>query len=174
MSNHHNDPGELHYDASHHGAGFENRDLGGRGIMVFLIVLMISGILICLVLWGYFGYRAKNVVAEPPITGAQQLALTPEQQKDPTQRFPKPVLQPDDVADMNKMRAQENAILDSYGWVDKNAGVVRVPIDTAIKAVAQQGLPTRPQQQPAQKAEFGSGVDTPAGLAGGTRPETRQ
>ena len=34
-------------------------------------------------------------------------------------------------------------MLDSYGWVDKNAGIVRIPIDEAMKLTLQRGLPTR-------------------------------
>ena len=35
-------------------------------------------------------------------------------------------------------------MLDSYGWVDKNAGVVRIPIDEAMKLTLERGLPARP------------------------------
>ncbi len=176
MSNHHHDEGhDVNMEhVGHHGNAFENRDLGGRGIIVFLIVLVVSGVVLCLMVWGYYGWHAKHMAIEAPVTGVQQLSLTPEQMVDPTKRFPKPTLQPDDVADMNKFRADEAAVLNSYGWVDRNAGVVHIPVDEAIKAVAKQGLPVRPAQQPVPKAEFGSGVDSPAGFGGGTRPMNRQ
>jgi len=38
----------------------------------------------------------------------------------------------------------EEQTLNSYGWVDQNAGVVHIPIAEAMKLVAQRGLPTRP------------------------------
>ena len=34
-------------------------------------------------------------------------------------------------------------MLGSYGWVDKNAGVVRIPIDAAMKLTLERGLPAR-------------------------------
>ena len=37
----------------------------------------------------------------------------------------------------------QDAALRSYGWVDKNAGIVRIPIDEAIRLTLQRGLPTR-------------------------------
>jgi len=37
-------------------------------------------------------------------------------------------------------------VLTSYGWVDKNAGVVRIPIDEAMKIVVKQGLPVRQER----------------------------
>ena len=40
---------------------------------------------------------------------------------------------------------QEEQTLHSYGWVDQQAGVVRIPIDRAMELLAQRGLPTRPQ-----------------------------
>ena len=34
--------------------------------------------------------------------------------------------------------------LDTYGWVDHDNGIVRIPIDRAIDATVQRGLPARP------------------------------
>lgn len=42
-----------------------------------------------------------------------------------------------------QLRATEDAILTTYGWVDREKGVVRIPIDRAIDLLAQRGLPTR-------------------------------
>ena len=41
---------------------------------------------------------------------------------------------------LQTLRAQEDHTLSTYAWVDKNAGVVRVPIDRAIDMLAQKGL----------------------------------
>jgi hypothetical protein len=38
-------------------------------------------------------------------------------------------------------REKEEAQLNSYGWVDKEAGLVRIPINQAIALVAESGLP---------------------------------
>ena len=40
---------------------------------------------------------------------------------------------------------KEDDVLESYGWVDKNAGVVRIPIDEAMKLTLERGLPARQQ-----------------------------
>jgi hypothetical protein len=170
---HHDEGGDLHFEQiSHHGVRYEPRDLGGRGIIVFLVMLVVSGAVLCAIVWGYYDYRLKHLAEEPPVTGTQMIAAAPAMQPDPTKRFPKPTLQPDDVADMNKMLANEKLILNSYGWVDQKAGVVHIPIDEAMKVLAQQGLPTRPAPQLLPAAQFGSGRDTVPGIAGGTRPET--
>jgi hypothetical protein len=41
------------------------------------------------------------------------------------------------------LRAEEDEILGSYGWIDRERGIVRVPIDRAITLLAQKGLPAR-------------------------------
>ena len=46
---------------------------------------------------------------------------------------PEPRLQTNPREDLSELRASEDELLDSYGWVDKNAGVVRIPIDEAMK-----------------------------------------
>jgi len=42
------------------------------------------------------------------------------------------------------LKADEEAILKSYGWLDPNKGTVRIPIDLAIDMVAKKGLPSKP------------------------------
>ena len=48
-------------------------------------------------------------------------------------------------SDWQALQAQQEATLHSYGWVDRQAGVVHIPIDQAIDLVLQRGLPVRGQ-----------------------------
>ena len=41
------------------------------------------------------------------------------------------------------LRREEERLLDHYEWVDKNAGIVRMPIERAIDVLAAKGLPYR-------------------------------
>lgn len=50
---------------------------------------------------------------------------------------------PSDEA-LKQLHATENAVLTTYGWVDRQKGIVRIPIDRAIELLLQRGLPTRP------------------------------
>jgi len=59
------------------------------------------------------------------------------------QPFPGPRLQVNPAKDIQEMRAAEDATLNSYGWVNPEAGIVRIPIDRAIEILAQKGLPAR-------------------------------
>ena len=44
---------------------------------------------------------------------------------------------------LKKFRDEEEHLLTSYGWVDQNAGVVRLPIDRAKALLLERGLPVR-------------------------------
>jgi hypothetical protein len=58
-------------------------------------------------------------------------------------RPPEPRLQTNPRLELQEMRAEENAVLQTYGWVDREKGVARMPIDEAMKIVVQRGLPAR-------------------------------
>src|SRR5262249_13572289 len=55
-----------------------------------------------------------------------------------------PRLQANPRQDMRDLRESKDERLTTYGWVDRNAGVVRIPIDEAMKLTLQRGLPSRP------------------------------
>ena len=60
---------------------------------------------------------------------------------------PEPRLQVDASKELRQMRAAEDAALSSYGWVDKDAGIVKIPVDRAMEILAKKGLPARKQEQ---------------------------
>jgi hypothetical protein len=41
---------------------------------------------------------------------------------------------------MVKMRSEQSAVLDTYGWVDAEKGVVRIPIERAMALTLEQSL----------------------------------
>ena len=55
-------------------------------------------------------------------------------------RPPEPVLQISPDRDWQEMLKREQAILNSYRWVDRSRGVVHIPIDRAMQIVAQSGI----------------------------------
>ena len=63
---------------------------------------------------------------------------------------PGPRLQVDAHSELHQMRAAEDAALNNYGWVDKNAGIVRIPVDQAMEVLAKKGLPARKQEEKAR------------------------
>ena len=57
---------------------------------------------------------------------------------------PTPALQKQPFMDLYEMRQGEADRLSSYGWVDKDGGVARIPIDRAMDVLVQRGIPVRP------------------------------
>jgi len=60
-----------------------------------------------------------------------------------------PRLVASEPAVLAEFRAQEAALLAEYGWVEKDEGIARMPIEKAMKIVAERGLPTFPAPAPA-------------------------
>jgi hypothetical protein len=168
MSNHHEESNNLHFeDMQHPEVRYEDRDLGGRAVVAFLVSLVITVALLCLCVWGYYSYRANTKLNTEGVSGEHRVANVPPAFKPPTERFPKPVLQPDDVGDMQRLNQQNDELLSGQG------GNGAIPIERAIEQISQKGLPVRTQPPIPPSADFGSGSPTVAGQGGGTRPETR-
>jgi hypothetical protein len=112
----------------------ETRDINATAVGCFGIALAIGLGAIFLLLSGMLarlGERHPANSAATRITGPPLLPPEPRLQSNPTKDF-------------DEFRQQQNAILDSYGWVDRPAGVVRIPIERAMDLVAQRGLPAPP------------------------------
>ena len=139
MSDHHQN------DAT--GTGFEREDLGGKPVYAFIISLVVSGILIYYVLWGMFhfldAYEKKQHASKSPLVQYQEDTRTVEPGK--IQQFPEPRLEPTELGEYDETRLQNEQILNTYGWVDQNAGVVHIPITRAMQLIAERGLPITPQ-----------------------------
>jgi len=49
------------------------------------------------------------------------------------------------------IRREEQEQLTSYGWVDRQNGVARIPVQRAMEILTAKGLPTRAGSQEARK-----------------------
>ncbi|MEP6810905.1 MAG: hypothetical protein ABI992_11735, partial [Chthoniobacterales bacterium] len=54
-----------------------------------------------------------------------------------------PQLQANPAVDLARMQFADDEALHHYGWVDKQHGVLRIPIDRAMDLIVERGLPTR-------------------------------
>ncbi|MGI9101213.1 MAG: hypothetical protein ACR2IF_02100 [Terriglobales bacterium] len=154
---------------------YDRSDLSSRAIFMFLVALAATCLVILLIAWGLLRYFAQQPLSSVPRTAA---IVTPTRQispkGDPAQRFPAPQLQPDPVADLNKFRTSVEERLNSYGWVDQDAGIAHIPIEKAIDMMSQTGLPARQPPALPPRAGFASGDGTTAGAGGGTEPKGNQ
>jgi hypothetical protein len=136
---------ELHLPHSAHeptdnvAVRHEASDVNIRGIFGFALGLLVAGILIHFIVWVLFRYfdarEGRAVTPEYPLAVTLENRVPPE-----------PRLQTNPRQDLQDFRAREDELLHSYGWVDKNAGIVRIPIDQAMKLTLQRGLPAREER----------------------------
>jgi hypothetical protein len=61
---------------------------------------------------------------------------------------PNPRLQTDPSDDLARLRAEEQTRLTTYGWVDRQKGIVRIPIEEAMKKLVAQGIDGFPRGKP--------------------------
>lgn len=66
----------------------------------------------------------------------------------PLPLYPQPRLQPNPAADMARFRRAQLQRLDTTGWVDRDHGIVHIPIDTAMGEIAHRGIPGWPASWP--------------------------
>jgi hypothetical protein len=64
---------------------------------------------------------------------------------------------------MYDFRRGEEAYLHSYGWQNKEAGIVHIPIEEAMRLTVERGLPARPQDAPAVGATGSMPADSSSG-----------
>lgn len=156
--------------------GHETTDISLTGVIAFLVALGFCGIVIFAMLYGVFRFahfyeeqqdrqdeRSSKWVADSeqqvdqgvkklktPENRAEEpgsMQFTDAQSRVRITRFPQPRLQTDDVHDLALMREAEDVYLKEYFVLDKNSGKVNIPIDQAMQAVVQKGLPSM-QAQP--------------------------
>jgi hypothetical protein len=68
--------------------------------------------------------------------------------RSPTVAMPASTLQTDPAQDLVRLRAREDQALNTYYWVDRQNGVVHIPIDQALKQIVARGLDGFPQGKP--------------------------
>jgi hypothetical protein len=59
----------------------------------------------------------------------------------PSARAPAPELQRSVEDDLKALRAEEDAKMNGYGWIDRKTGTIRIPIERAKQLLLQRGLP---------------------------------
>lgn len=94
----------------------------------------------------YLGVVALLVISCVVLMAAYPNAL-PDARRALSIAPPGPRLQTDTSADLRRFRAQEEKRLNSYYWIDKQKGVVHIPIEQAIKKLAATGAPGFPKEK---------------------------
>jgi hypothetical protein len=118
----------------------EESDVNIRAILGFGLGLIVTAVAIHLLVWLLFQYFTEQSAAH--VSPEYPLAIGSE-----SRQPPEPRLQTAPRDDLRALRAHEDELLTSYGWIDKPAGIVRIPIDEAMRITLQRGLPARPNSR---------------------------
>lgn len=119
---HHPDPVE--------GVGHERRDVNVSAVAIFILVLELCMFSCCVLGFafhkGYLHWMKISAVRISPMS--QYISDAPE-----------PRLQVDSSGDMQKFREEQTALATSYGWIDTQHGIVRLPLERAKELIAERG-----------------------------------
>ena len=120
-------------------SGHETSDINIKGLFIFGFALLFSVVVIFVglaaVFWGFGFLNGKLDVRRPAQEpGAASLVkLAPD--------YEGPLLQVKPEEDLSGMRVGNATHLSTYAWIDRQAGVVRLPVNRAMDLLAERGLP---------------------------------
>jgi hypothetical protein len=120
--------------------GHEPTEVGIRAIFVFGGGLIVVAAVAMLVL----AAMMRGFAAAEKADGTTTRTLVEKRPDD----FPDPKLQRSATRDMDAFRKAEDAALESYGWVDRKAGIAQIPIERAMDLIARDGLPKPKPPEP--------------------------
>jgi hypothetical protein len=130
----------------HDDVAFDPRDVGSGGVLQFLVYLGLVLIVALLVCWGVLRLIESRIARF-------EKAPTPVRQDVGKQYPPEPRLQgvpgdpnyhpSDPQQDLRDKLGRDRAALEELRWADEKAGIAQIPIDEAMKMIAEKGLPAR-------------------------------
>ena len=115
------------------GGRYEKRDANIRSLVWFGMGLFLTLVLVVVAMARLFRYFAASQSLGPPASPFSDVRVLP----------PPPRLEVEPHRDLERWRADQEALLAGYGWVDRKAGMVRIPINRAMDLLVDRGLPVR-------------------------------
>jgi hypothetical protein len=131
-----------------------DREINVRGVIWAGAGLSAVTLVMSLLMWwllrGFDSFDSKRDVRLRPIESAL-----------PQQPPPEPRLQVSPNDDMRRMREEEDRLLERAGWVNRQEGTVRVPIDVAMEVIVSRGVAAAPSppQPSSPQGRGGSNTD---------------
>lgn len=118
----------------------EKADANAGAIVRFLLYLVLGTVAVVVVLrWMFVTLAAWEERRQPP-PPVMKVEVPPQP--------PLPRLQTQPAQELARYREEQQKALESYGWVNRSAGIVHIPIEEAMRLVAVRGLPVRSEETP--------------------------
>ena len=140
-----------------------DREINVRGVIWTGVALVAMALVVNLLMWWLLrGFGSSEAKHDVP--------LTPIEKASPQQPPPEPRLQKDPNEDMRAMRQDEDYKLSHAGWVNRQQGIVRLPVDVALEVIVSRGVaatqtpgPSKPSPpQPSSPRGRGGRTATPS------------
>jgi hypothetical protein len=123
-------------------AAYEHTDIEPTIAATFAVWLTVAGLISAAIVYGTFWlFEGRQVALNQQNV---QFPLAASQLKEPQG----PRLQTQPFKDVYRLRQAEDERLTSYGWIDEANGVVRIPVDEALRIVAERGVVPSATQAP--------------------------
>jgi hypothetical protein len=123
---------DMHRGIEPRGGRDAEHDVQLRPIVIFgLGLIFLTMVVLLLMYWLFDDLAAHHARLDTP-----RSPLSVSQEPPPGPRLEVNLDQA-----LRELRAEEETVLHSYGWVDRDAGIVRLPIDRAITLLTERGLP---------------------------------
>jgi hypothetical protein len=120
--------------------GHEVKDANVKIIIILTLFFLLSSVVMHGLLWGLLKQMSHNISRLDDWATSQPIFKGTSLTTPPT-NFPRLQISPQ--ADFSQFRRHEDALLNSYGWVDRDRGIARIPLDAAMDLVLKKGVPTR-------------------------------
>jgi len=130
----------MNEPTSHPERRHEERDMNVSAVALFAVSLVVALTIVhylAVVMFCHLASQPSSYLPPTPLVASREKSVGPR-------------LLVDQALDMKKLRSSEESVLNSYDWVDRDQGIVRIPIDRAIELLAQRGIPTNGAEQGGQ------------------------
>ena len=130
--------------------GYEPGDVNVKAVLWIALTLVVAVVLSAAALGGLVGLF--HLAAErPPVSPLARVEIRP----------PGPRLDAHPAETLADVKKRETAALEAYGWVDRSAGIARIPIEQAMRLLAERGWTSKAEP------ESGPGAGAPPAPGGG-------
>lgn len=116
---------------------YERSDVRPQHVVAAGIALAAMLVVVGFAMWGLL-LAFEDIHVSAPVTPVEQTEAMP----------PPPRLQENPTRETVRLRREAESVLTSYGWVNRDEGVARIPIEEAMRRLAQEGWPS--QARPAE------------------------
>jgi len=123
--------------ANHVHPEHERSDLKTAALLKVVVALILTVAIIAAAVWWMYGYVRRQDEARDV-----RRTLIPAPSPVPAE----PRLQVDPAQEYVKFKQEQDQVLNSYGWVSRETGRVRIPIERAMGLVAERGVRGRGKQ----------------------------